>query len=204
MLRQHYDKQRVSNFFDAVFSIALTVLILDVSAPVFKDPSLVRLWDIFNVRMAELIGYVVSFFVIAMFWKANVRNMGHTLGVDSRLLLITIFQLFFVVLLPFSTAVYVINFGSHAAFQWYAINVALISILGNRSIDYISRSDLNDGTLTRKHRVYYLVRGRTVTVVWLIAAAIATVVPIYISRGLFVGIFIVDFFVDRHWRKRIF
>lgn len=72
MIKELYERQRVKNFNDAVFSIALTVLILDISAPLFADASKVTFASILNTRIVGFIGYLVSFFVIAMFWKANV------------------------------------------------------------------------------------------------------------------------------------
>jgi uncharacterized membrane protein len=204
MISEKYERQRVNNFTDAVFSIALTVLILDISAPLFKNPDAVTFSTIFQSRIAGFIGYMVSFFVIAMFWRSNVRNHRHVTEVDGKMMALTIWMLFFVVLLPFSTSLYVNNFVSNAAFQWYAINVALIGLFNSGLIKHIYKNKLHDGTMSRKHYRYYILRSRSVMVVWLFAALAAMVVPMYISRFMFLFIFVLDALINRYWKKRIF
>lgn len=204
MISEKYERQRVNNFTDAVFSIALTVLILDISAPLFKNPDTVTFSTIFQSRIAGFIGYLVSFFVIAMFWRSNVRNHRHVTEVDGKMMALTIWMLFFVVLLPFSTSLYVNNFVSNAAFQWYAGNVAMIGIFSNVLVKHIYSNNLHDGSMSRKHYMYYLLRGRAVIAVWLAAALVSIIAPRYISRFMFLLIFVIDAFLKRYWRKRIF
>lgn len=59
-------------------------------------------------RTPALIGFFVSFFVIIMFWRAHMRNLSYTKEIGSRLLSINIFTLLFIVLLPFTTGLYVV------------------------------------------------------------------------------------------------
>ena len=204
MINETYDRQRVLNFTDAVFSIALTVLILDVTAPMFKDSDKVTLGSILGSRALRFVGYLVSFLVIGKFWQANVRNLKHVSIFDSRLLSWILGCLFFVVFLPFSTALYVGNFFSDAAFQWYAINVAIIGMMSNAMVKYIYNNHIQDGSMSRKHRQYYLLKGRSIIVIWLLLALCSFSIPFYISRFLFLLIFVRDFMIYRYWNKRLF
>ena len=80
-----------------MYSIALTILILDIDIPIFKEE--VNFIDILAVRMPGFIGFIgfiVSFFVIALFWQAHLRNMSYAKKVDNRLLFYNIFNLFFI------------------------------------------------------------------------------------------------------------
>lgn len=113
-------------------------------------------------------------------------------------------MLFFVVLLPFSTSLYVKNFISNAAFQWYAVNVACIVIFSSAIVKHIYTHNLHNGSLSRKHYRYYLLKGRIVTIVWLLAAIAAVAVPMFISRFMFLLIFVAEALLGRYWKKRIF
>ncbi len=197
-----YETSRIKNFIDAIFSIALTILILEISLPRINDPTITSLGSILYERQPQFIGYIVSFWVIALFWLSHVRNFRYARSIDHKLIMINLINLFFVVLLPFSTGLYVNNFGNATAFSWYSINIAILGLISAWMIRYIYNSELNNGELTKPRMIWYTLNGLNVFVIWALSAALSDVYP-WIARGLFIMIFINESLLTRYWSKRV-
>jgi TMEM175 potassium channel family protein len=94
---------RVVFFSDAVIAIAITVLVLDLRVPevageLASDPgrALGYLWP-------KVLGYVVSFWVIALYWVAHHRCFRYIRRYDRRLMYINFLFLMFIAFMPFPT-----------------------------------------------------------------------------------------------------
>jgi uncharacterized membrane protein len=100
-----FEKSRLQSLSDGVFSIVMTLLVLEVisnevtgaaSAPELHK-ALLDLWP-------KLLSYVISFVVAGVFWVAQLADLHHLTHTDNRFLWINILFLFWVSLLPFSAA----------------------------------------------------------------------------------------------------
>lgn len=198
MAGDNYDISRVKNFIDAVFSIALTILILDIDIIDMRGKNIGYL---LNEKMPEFIGYVVSFFVIALFWASHVRNFRYCSYVDHKLIMVNLLNLFFVVLLPFSTKLYVQNFANGPAFMWYSFNIAILGLMSTWIVlTMYSKNKSQDFNVYRKRQ--YSLLGLSVFFVWGTAGLIGDLFP-WTARVLFVLIFVIDFFINRYFNKKI-
>jgi uncharacterized membrane protein len=97
---------RLETFADAVFAIAITLLVIEIHLPPHEEvvriggvgPVLVRLWP-------SYVGYVISFIVIGIMW-ANHHNLMKLIDrVDHGFITLTLLLLMCVAFLPFPTAV---------------------------------------------------------------------------------------------------
>jgi uncharacterized membrane protein len=95
---------RIIFFSDAVIAIAITLLVLDLSVPevageIARDPgrALSDLWP-------KILGYVVSFWVIALYWVAHHRSFRYARKYDRRLIYLNFLFLMFIAFMPFPTA----------------------------------------------------------------------------------------------------
>jgi len=146
MNTNQFTTDRINNFTDAIFAIAITLLILDIKVPSAElidqqgaVPALLK------NQTPQIIGLVVSFFVAALFWKAHLLLAKNISSYDSRLIWLNTFLLFFVVIMPFSTSFYSRNFGYDSAFYFYCINVACIGIMNHLMIRHsIIKENLKD------------------------------------------------------------
>jgi DNA-binding LytR/AlgR family response regulator len=68
-IRLNFDKTRVINFCDAVYSIAVTLLVLEIVIPSYKELKTNNNLEILQNRIPNFIGLIVNFLVIA-----NERN----------------------------------------------------------------------------------------------------------------------------------
>jgi uncharacterized membrane protein len=98
---------RFVNFSDAVFAIAITLLVLDVRMPVIdstmlKPPPLAHQLP---GLLPNLFAFSLSFVVIGGYWVAHHRLFKFIDRADTRLVWINLFVLFCVVLLPLPTQI---------------------------------------------------------------------------------------------------
>ncbi|MGZ3588416.1 MAG: TMEM175 family protein [Candidatus Limnocylindrales bacterium] len=98
--------ERLAFFSDAVFAIALTLLAIDLRLPALPPIStsdeLVRA---LGAMWPQLYSFSLSFFVITLFWIGHYRTFQFLRQADPAFILLNLVLLFFVVLLPFPTAV---------------------------------------------------------------------------------------------------
>ena len=114
-------KARLESFSDAVFAIAITLLVLLIRIPTPGDGpllrSLGRLWPAYAA-------FVVSFFTVGIIWVNHHAQFARIARVDRTLLFLNLLLLMWVSLLPFPTAL-VADFlrtghGRHLATAVYA------------------------------------------------------------------------------------
>ncbi len=137
MARERISKQREGNeiefsrivaFSDGVFSIAITLLVLNFDIPRhLADGELgSALWD----QRENLLAYVLSFAVIGRYWLVHHRFFGQVTGFDGRLISLNIFYLGWIVLIPFSSEVLGEHGGQTASVILYAANLAGVILIG--------------------------------------------------------------------------
>jgi uncharacterized membrane protein len=98
MQRDQMSSSRLEAFSDGVVAIIITIMVLDLKAPVGGGiAALLDLWPIF-------LSYVLSFFVVAIYWMNHHRTFQIVKLVDNAILWCNMVLLFFISLIPFATA----------------------------------------------------------------------------------------------------
>ena len=197
-----YDKSRVINFSDAVFSIVMTLLILEVAVPSASAISTTNFTTLLSNRIPDFIGLVVSFLVSALYWVGHIKLMKYVSAVTGKLLWLNIFFLLAIVILPFSTAMYVNGFGYTGPFVFYCMNLAVIGLFNLLMLRYVFRLEKKKTGFTRIYYRWYRARGLNVMVVWVLAALLASTFP-WTARLVFLLLFVFQFFIDRRFKKKI-
>jgi len=197
-----YDKNRVINFSDAIFSIAMTLLVLEVGIPSIKSIANNTTWTILQSRLPSFTGLIVSFFVTAIYWVAHLRHMKFVTDVDGKLLWLNIFLLFFIVLLPFSTGFYVVGINYNGPFVFYCFNLTGIGLFNYLIINYIFKKEEGQTGLTPLLGKWHKAVALNSFLVWIIAGAMASVFPV-LARFLFLIIFIFGIFINKYFRKKV-
>ena len=116
---------RVIFFSDAVFAIAITLLVLPLTDVHLTDRNLARqllaLWP-------QVFSFALSFIVIGLFWLSHHRVFQVIVRVDRRLLFLNLLMLMCVAFLPFPTAVLGDHGGQPAADVLYAASMSLLGL----------------------------------------------------------------------------
>jgi uncharacterized membrane protein len=94
---------RIVAFSDGVFSIAITLLVLELKLPetVTNGDLWQGLWD----QHEALLSYAISFAVIGRFWVIHHGFFSEVKAFDGRLMALNMFYLAWIVLIPFSSQV---------------------------------------------------------------------------------------------------
>jgi uncharacterized membrane protein len=95
------NKQRLEAFTDGVYAIAITLLILDIRIPEVPYGSL---GSALSRMLPQLYAYVLSFFVVGLYWIANHRVARNVKQIDGTVILLNLIWLLFVSVMPFPTA----------------------------------------------------------------------------------------------------
>ncbi|MFC3324040.1 TMEM175 family protein [Mesorhizobium cantuariense] len=115
-------KGRVEAFTDGVVAIIITIMVLELKVPHGEDVSaLLPLWPIF-------FSYVLSFINVGIYWN-NLHNMFHTVQrVDGRVLWANLNLLFWLSLIPVTTAFMGENHFAPVPVAVYGIDLVLCAI----------------------------------------------------------------------------
>lgn len=202
MENETYNKGRVISFSDAVFSIAMTLLVLEVVIPSYKEISLGNTLQVLKNRIPSFIGLVVSFLVTAIYWIAHMRIFKYVSTIDSKVLWYNILLLFFIVLLPFSTAFYVKGFNYIGPFAFYCFNLAAIGFFNYLINVYVVKKEKGLTGVSPVLGKYLKSRALIAFLVWAFAGILAFYTPM-LARYLFIFIFIFEFILNKYYNKKL-
>jgi TMEM175 potassium channel family protein len=131
-LRQRAENEvefgRIVAFSDGVFSIAITLLVLNIGIRKGLTEGQIdnALWDQRDVFFA----YVISFAVIGRFWLVHHRFFSEVRAFDGRLIALNLVYLGSIVLIPFSSELLGEYGGTTTAVVFYSLNLAIVVLLG--------------------------------------------------------------------------
>lgn len=202
-MNNRYPTDRVVYFSDAIFAIAITLLVLEIKLPNIEEVQEHGIAGVLLRRIPNFIGYLISFFVTALFWKAHLNICKYTQKeVSNSFLWLNLWLLLFVVLMPFSTALYSNYPGSNNSFFFYSGNVAAIGILMALFIRSVIRSENLRDRLGAAVCNWMVQRSLVVSSVFLLSAFIALVSP-PLSRYAFLLIFVIHQLGDWRLKKKM-
>jgi uncharacterized membrane protein len=117
---------RIVFFSDAVFAIAITILVLDIRVPDGLSPAelpaqVLSLWP-------KYLGYAISFLVLAVYWQAHHRVFKPIRGYDGTLVWLNFFFLMAIAFLPFPTSLLGEYGGQRISVAVYGANAAAASL----------------------------------------------------------------------------
>jgi uncharacterized membrane protein len=198
-LKKEFQLERMILFSDAVFAIAITLLVLELKSPEASEAKndealahhLLRLIPKFS-------GFLISFFLIGLYWTVHHRIFAYVINYNRRLIWLNLFFLFFIVLMPFTTSIYG-NF-SVAMFRpgadlkipllLYALNVTLVGVLNcflwlyisnpKHQLSFVDRKDPEVNVFMKRSLVVPLAFLTMIPVAYLVDVRLAVYVPMFI------------------------
>ena len=174
-LKKEFQLERMILFSDAIFAIAITLLSIDLKIPEIPKQivSDTRLLDALGELIPKLVGFLLSYFIIAIFWINHHRMFGYVINYDNRLLVLNLVFLLGIVLMPFSTSFYSVYIPRllNSPVILYVANICLISFSSTLIWLHISnlKNKLSQG-IHPQFAKYILMRSITMPAVFLIIA----------------------------------
>jgi uncharacterized membrane protein len=127
--KREFQLERMILFSDAVFAIAITLLVLEIKVPHVSDDTNIPLLKFLIGMTPKFIGFFISFFVIGQYWIVHHKLFGFVEDYDGGLLWLNLIFLLSIVLMPFSTALYSENIKSTLSFVIYCSNIFASGII---------------------------------------------------------------------------
>jgi uncharacterized membrane protein len=117
---------RVEAFSDGVIAIIITLLIFEVRLPELPaDASNDQMLEAFRTIAPKLASFAVSFVTVAIYWVNHHSFFSGITHTDWKLLWANNLLLFFLAIVPFTTAVLGDHVGQPIAVAVYALNLGL-------------------------------------------------------------------------------
>jgi uncharacterized membrane protein len=181
------NKQRLEAFSDGVYAIVITLLILDIRIPEV-DPAilgatLIRL-------LPQLFAYVLSFFVVGLYWHAHHQVSIQVKQVNSTFIWINLVWLLFVSVLPFPTSLLGRYSLQPIPLTVYGINLILVNVTGFLILFYLKNHPelcvipISTATLRAQVPIYVVVNG-----IYVAAIGAAWFFP-WLSYGVYILVLI--------------
>lgn len=145
-------KTRLDALADAMFGVAMTLLVIDIRLPeAFEPKSGTELLDAVLELKSKFLVYLITFFVVGLRWIGNSKLAAGRETVTEQFARWTLLHLFLITCMPFSTMM-IGRFDDYALSVWiYAANMALAALVSIRLNRIAEREGwrtvgLHDGT----------------------------------------------------------
>lgn len=135
-----FELERISLFSDAVFAIAITLLVIDIKWPELPENRVVTQgWQTLGPMAFSFIGFVLSFVFIGRFWQVHLRLFRLVRKYDEGLIHRNLLFLFFIVTFPFTASGLFGHLRSDFALPLYvyAANLVLVTAANFNLCHYI-------------------------------------------------------------------
>ena len=204
-----YDVSRVVTFSDAVFAVAITLLVLNIlpyadfaSSPTPNAQELIRQLRS-STFLFQLFSYVLSFYIIGIYWQRHHWIFQHIVRGDGGLLWLNLTLLLFIVFLPFPTNLLGQLGGTSVVAAFYAGVLLILSVVQLLLWEYAaSHHRLVRPTLEQNTMVYMRTRMLIPLPILAISIGLAFLNP-YLAEATWLAMLLISPLVlRRFWAHR--
>lgn len=171
--RAEKDLDRLAFFSDAIFAIAITLLVLRISVPAPGADLGQALID----RWPSFLMYVVSFYVIGQYWMKHHRMFRYIRRYDQRLMTLDLFLMLCIAFLPYPTELLGRHSTETVSVVFYAGTVVVTGLASTALWWYAGRHGFLDDELGAAQIRAFTRRGLIMLSVFVISIPLAFVDP---------------------------
>jgi uncharacterized membrane protein len=192
---QYMDTKRLETLVDGIFAIAMTLLVLGLAVPTIQPPLTNASVEnaIFNL-IPNFISLVVSFLLLAVFWKIHHRIFKQINKMNGTLLWINVIWLLFIVLVPFSATLT----GDYGQFTIsnviFNINMLGVAVLLYLNWHYADHKNFIHEKISNEEITFTKIVNFIFILVAISAIGLSYIIPQY-SQVVYILIFPVEMFV---------
>jgi uncharacterized membrane protein len=186
-IKKEFQLERIILFSDAVFAIAITLLVIEIKVPHIETDisDSVVLYELLHL-LPKLLGFVISFFIIGIYWTVHHRLLSYLVNYDNKLIWLNILFLFTIVLMPFTTALYseYFQYNLHIPYMIYTLNICLTGFCSYLLISHLanSKNKISSGFDDINLVKAYKARSWMMPVLFLLGLVISYIFPAWIGR----------------------
>lgn len=134
---------RVLAFSDALFAIAMTLLVVGIEVPdLTAHNSVGELAEVLHDDLGSFISFLISFAVIGRYWVAHHGFCSRLAAIDGGQIGINLVYLMFIAFLPFPTGLLGNYFENPLSIAVYSLTVAAVSGMEVVGFRHAQRNDL--------------------------------------------------------------
>lgn len=190
--------ERFAFFSDAVYAIALTLLVVGIAVPTVEDiRSSRQMWDVLWDLRQEFATFFVAFAVIGRYWLAHHRFVAVLGAVDARLMALNLVYLAFIAFLPFPIALVGRYEQNVVAFAFFTVLLACVSGLETWLFAMAQRRGLLVVTVPREVYRFGLAASTLPVVVFLLSIPLAAATNSTIALLSWIVIWPLELLLDR-------
>lgn len=205
-LKKEFQLERMILFSDAVFAIAITLLVIEIKVPEIDKAVLTegKLLQALVHLIPKFFGFIISFMFIGIYWTVHHRLFGYVINYTPKLLMLNMLFLFAVALMPFSTAFYSEYVMKHVITPviFYTANIILLGLFNLFMWRHVGnpKNNLSEG-LSQADAKYFSFRAVVVPVMFTIFAFIYLFNP-FISSMLPIFIPVIMKQIKKRYEKK--
>ena len=193
--------ERLIFFSDAVFAIAITLLIIEIHVPDMpRGLSDAAYLQALAHLIPNFIGFMVSFWVIGMFWMGHHRLFGLAVRLGPSIVGWNLFLLGSIAFMPFSTAFLSAHTGDRVPTIFYCSTLLLTALLNVRVGRIVTSPPMIDESVSAEHIAYVRARGMSVVLGAALALLMAFFIP-GLSQATLISIPLWRFLLTRRISK---
>ena len=177
--------ERMVFFSDAVFAIAITLLVIELHAPELPRSSsdIAQIQALANL-MPNIVGFGISFAVIGMFWMGHHRAFSLAARYNPRVLGWNLMLLALIAFMPFVTAYLSSNIFQRVPAIFYCVVMLAAALLNLKVNRTATGPPMVDENASPEAIAYVRQRGASVVLGSATAVALAFVMPAFCQAGL--------------------
>ncbi|MFN8384434.1 MAG: TMEM175 family protein [Anaerolineales bacterium] len=181
------NKQRLEAFSDGVYAIVITLLILDIRIP---DVAPEALGAMLVKLLPQLFTYILSFFVVGLYWHAHHQVSVQVKQVNSAFIWLNLVWLLFVSVLPFPTSLLGRYPFQSIPLTIYGVNLILVNVTGFLILFYLKNNPelceipISSAALHAQVPIYVIVNG-----IYAAAIVAAWFIP-WLSYGVYIVVLV--------------
>jgi uncharacterized membrane protein len=189
---------RVAFFSDAVFAIAMTLLVVGIGIPHVHESQVAHK---LGGKGNEIFGFFLSFLVIGLYWLAHHRFFSRLVAVDTRFMKLNLVYLAAIAFMPFPTAL-VGLYGSDEAvvIVLYATTLGFASLVDAALFWHAQRAGLMRTRLDDRAFRNTMIAALAPAVVVAISIPIAVFIDPATALLSWLLIFVAEFLIGKYLR----
>ena len=180
-----YGITRILALTDGVFGIAATLLVIELVVPNLSvGATSADLWNALSGEFHIFLAYLLSFFILGVWWNAHHRHYGFIRDTDWTLRWLNLLMLLWISILPFFTKLLAEYGDLQLALSLYSLDQAATGLFLTLSWVYASRNHrLIDKDVPEKTIRLTLIRSSTAPILFFVSMVASLINPIltYIS-----------------------
>ncbi len=190
-LEKEFELERMILFSDAVFAIAITLLILEIKFPELPENlSGINLLKFLAPTLIHFFAFMISFFFIGMSWARHLKLCRFLKQYNNKVIFYNLLLLFFIVTFPFSISAFIDNIHKKylAAILIYMLNIFFVIFAQFLFARYILIKNTSLSIAGNEDEKLYFYLKSKFSFIMLLAAIIVSVATAIISKGDFFAV----------------